>query len=115
MNKSAKYFLLLFLIFILLIIVYKYKQYILDKNFNLIVNTSCNLNEENCFISDCKPESDSDCKLTPYKKVIISAKIAPACLGEHNCIDFLCKDKTACSLIYCSNETLEEGEICANQ
>ena len=113
MKSSEKYFIFIFLVIILSIILYRFKDYIIDRNFDLIVNTKCSEGEKNCFKSDCTP--GPDCDETPYKKVQISSNGAPKCLEEHTCENFTCNENyKKCSITYCSNETLSDGEVCVD-
>lgn len=112
MNKNTKFFLVVLLVLILIVVGYRYKQYYLDRNFLIEVNTVCDIESENCFVADCSIEEDPDCDDTPYKKVKILANEAPACLEEHTCEVFSCEEKENCSVIYCSDESLEDGERC---
>lgn len=110
MTKSAKIFIFFILILFLVVAGERYLEYIHNKNFEILVNTSCQLGEQGCFVADC--EAGPDCDQTPYKKVSILAKEAPKCLGEHTCENFTCSGLESCEITYCSEETLEDGEKC---
>ena len=113
MDKAPKGFLFLILLITLIVVFYRYQQYVVDKNFILNVNTVCDPNIENCFTADCLPGTDSECDTTPYKKVKILDRYAPKCLEEHNCSSFSCeKYNSNCYVTYCSPDTLENGEKC---
>ena len=114
MNKKTKYFIYFAILITLVVIFYGYQQYIVDKNFLIDVNTVCNPKTENCFVSDCSPKTDSECDITPYKKIEVLDIYAPKCLEEHNCSVFSCdnKNESDCSVTYCSSDTLEDGEKC---
>ncbi len=106
---SKKYFLILVAISFLIIVGYRYKQYIIDKNFIIETISSCDKNTENCFNPS---EEISD---VPYKKIRIVAKFTPNCLEEHTCEVFSCSMvKGFCEVTYCSKDTVAEGESCVN-
>ena len=110
---SSNFFIPFFLIIIVVICAYRYNDYVVNKNFLLVVNTSCNTYENGrCFVSDC--QGSSDCDITPYKKITIYAKVAPVCLGEHSCQNFSCTNTNNCKTEYCLTENVSEGEICSN-
>ena len=85
------------------IIVYRYDQYIIKKNYLLDVAVACDPAIENCFSAE-----DAE----PYKKVQMLASEAPICLQEHSCEDFKCTAGTSCVITLCSADTLAEGESC---
>jgi hypothetical protein len=89
----------------------RYYSYIIKKDYLLEANTTCDTATGDCFVADCNSD-DPDCDLAPYKKVEIVANEAPKCLEEHTCETFSCEGLEECSLTYCSDETIEEGERC---
>ena len=114
MNKKKGHLFVLLLVGLIVVVGMRYKQYIFDRHFQLKVSAVCNPETEKCFVSDCLPESDQECDTTPYKKVEIIDSFAPTCLEEHTCEYFSC-DKISsdkCSVTYCSQDVLEEGEVC---
>jgi hypothetical protein len=112
MFRDTKYFILFLVLILLLVAGYRYKKYIIDKDFIINVSTACNISTERCFIADCSPNDDSECDVTPYKKVEILAAVASACLGEHTCENFSCESSENCNITYCSEENLDVGEKC---
>jgi hypothetical protein len=113
MNRRAKYFLYFIVLITCVVVFYRYQQYVVNKNFVLKVNTVCDTNTESCFVADCSPENDTECDVTPYKKVEILDAYAPKCLEEHNCPAFSCENsEDKCSVSYCSSDITESGEKC---
>lgn len=110
MDKNTKYVLGTILILFSLLVIYRYYQNFILKNFIIDVNTSCNPNVESCFATEC--EEGAECTIDPYKKVSILSKSAPKCLEEHSCQEFTCTNLNNCQITYCSDETLSDGEIC---
>jgi hypothetical protein len=113
MNKNPANLLILIILVLLAVIVYRYDQYILKKNFLLNIAANCDPSIESCFVVNCSPEEDEECDQTPYKKIEILASEAPMCLQEHSCDSFECESGTSCVAVYCSENTLEEWEVCS--
>ena len=103
----------LFSIAILIVIGYRFDQYVLQKNYRVDAHTVCDPKTERCFAADCSSGSDPECDPTPYKKVQVRAAEAPACLLENNCDSFSCTT-SSCKTLYCDDSTLEDGEVCTS-
>lgn len=114
MNKDTKFFIFGIIVLMMIIGAIRYDQYVIQRNFILDVNTSCDPTTESCFVWDCDPKTDEECDQTPYKKVEILEREAPKCLEEHECENFTCEGKDSCTVTYCSEDTIveEEGEVC---
>jgi hypothetical protein len=110
MNNPLKYFFIVTLIFIFCIIGYRYYDYVYKQNFILSVSVTCDPAIHSCFVWDCGEEEG--CDATPYEKIEILAYQAPQCLEEHNCESFSCTGLESCTVTYCSEDTLSEGEKC---
>lgn len=95
----------------LIVIGYRYQQYLLTKNYTLEINTICNPRAERCFKLD-GADSSVDPESASYKKVDILAQYAPACLEEHTCTDFSCAGISQCTITYCATDTIVDGESC---
>ena len=112
MFKKVNWFIVLILFLLVTVVGYRFYQYKILRNFLLEVNTVCNPEVEECFVMDCV-EGELDCDTSPYKKVEILAHDAPVCLEEHMCESFSCPSySNQCVVVYCSEETLLDGEIC---
>jgi hypothetical protein len=107
---STRYFLAISLTAVLAIIGYRYYQYVIERDFIVVANVSCDPAAESCFVADCDPE-DSECDASPYKKIELVSAEAPHCIEEHTCEDFSCTSDS-CSVTECSEDTVEEGETC---
>lgn len=115
--RGNYWWLLFSLAFLLLVIVagYRYEQYVMARNFTFFANTACDSSLHDCFIADCSPEEDGlGCPNGPYAKVELSASDAPKCLSEHSCKSFSCDGLEDCEITYCSEDILDEGEICSS-
>lgn len=93
------------------IIGYRFDQYFVRHNYLVDADVPCNPATERCFVADCTPENDLGCDTSPYKKVEIRASNAPTCLEEHTCSSFQCAGP-ACTVTYCSDDALSDGEVC---
>ncbi len=114
MEKTQKYWLALFAIIVISVIGYRYYDYVVQRNFLLEVNVTCDPATDTCFVMDCVPAEDPFCDITPYKKVELLASEAPACLEEHACEAFSCGASESCTETFCSDDTREEWEICTD-
>jgi hypothetical protein len=100
------------LVAVVLVIVFKYEQFFVYKDYELYVNVNCDPSSEECFAVDCSID-DPECDQTPYKKVALMANSAPACLLNRTCLDFQCSEVgERCVTNYCSEDSIEEGEKC---
>ena len=95
------------------VIGFRYHEYVVNRHYIINVNTACDSSVEKCFISDCSPAEDLGCPNGPYKKIEIRNADAPKCLEEHQCTNFLCGTIESCKATYCSEESLDAGESCA--
>lgn len=112
MKKGPVPLLIIFLLVILGIFAYRYDQYLLKQNYLIDAQVPCDPSQEQCFAVDCS-DDDPECDTTPYKKVEMLAAEAPACLVEEGCEAFSCSTES-CQITFCSDDTLEDGEVCAS-
>ena len=115
--SGRKKFILFFVFvafFVLFVYASNFVRYFALKNYDLYTFTSCNPDVHSCFVTD--PDFTGFVfYVAPYAKVEIPASIAPACLDEHTCENFSCDGRgEGCVITYCSEDVLEEGEICTN-
>lgn len=110
-RKNPIYLLVLIIVALIIVIVYRYDQYVIKDNFILTAAVVCDPSNEGCFVADCDA-TDPACDVTPYKKVSILASEALECVQEHSCETFQCVPGTSCKITYCSEASLEDGEIC---
>lgn len=110
-RKNPVYLLVIIITALIIVIVYRYDQYVIRDNFVLTAAVVCDFSTEKCFVADCDTE-DPLCDARPYKKVSILASEAPECVQEHSCEMFQCAPGTSCEITYCSESSLEDGEIC---
>jgi hypothetical protein len=99
-------------VFILCVIIFRYYDYVIQRNFVMDVNAPCDTSTEQCFAVDCSPAEKPDCPDGPYKKIKIKNADAPRCLENHQCKFFSCGDIVSCTTTYCSSNSLTEGESC---
>lgn len=110
--KINNYALTYFFLFALTVVCgYRFYDYVLKKNYAVIVHTSCDPSINKCFFSDCKPEVVG-CDVGPFEKVEIRAFNAPTCLLEHTCGSFTCANRDQCIITFCNDNNINEGESC---
>jgi hypothetical protein len=117
MDKKGKIILISTFVIIFAVFGFKYKQFFLDKDFLFMAQVNCDPATEQCFRVICDGECDNSSKFifndgSPYKYIELPARNVPQCLVETTCPDFECKESDDCSITYCSEETLEDGEEC---
>lgn len=86
----------------------------IKKDFDFIVETSCDTNKEECFVRDCtNPEDCPPNGLEVFKRYNVNAKDFQYCDNE-DCL-YACESKTiSCEIVSCIEDPLM-GESCSNQ
>jgi hypothetical protein len=112
MNRSTVPVLSVIVLLLLILIGYRYNNYILHKDFIIDATAPC-ITGGTCFMADCAP-GDASCDPTPYVKVSLPAAEAPECLVNNDCDQFSCEGLQGCQIIYCSQDVLDDGETCAD-
>ena len=104
----------MFIALLLSAIVWKYSVYFLERDFLVTDHIPCDPAMESCFAQDCDPV-DTECDQEPYKRIEKSAAYINLCPNyqQDQCPTLTCEiDEPDCTLTLCSDETLEEGEVC---
>ncbi len=102
-----------FLLLLLVTSAWKYKVYVLDRDFLITDTIPCDPRTKSCFVHECI--NSDECASEPYQKITIQANELPVCdkFRENECPIPTCKlGSTTCSISYCSENTLEAGETC---
>jgi hypothetical protein len=97
------------------IVVYRYDQYVLNRQYLVDAAAPCDPALNSCFVADCSPDEDPSCDTTPYEKVELPGALAPGCLLENSCEAFTCTADNDCVITYCAAEDTEDGEICTTE
>ena len=97
-----------------LVIASRFFEYQVTKDFLIYTTISCEPSSHNCFVWDCSPEDDIECDTSPYAKIQIPMRNTSKCLLEHSCAEneFVCREENECTLTYCLDDELVEGEVC---
>lgn len=111
MKTQNNIYILLFL-FLIIVIAVTFMHYVVRKNFLIYTTIPCDENEHSCFIYDCSGSLTNECDEAPFKKIAVPAKDVPVCFLEHTCSSSECSTTQGCVQTFCSNENLEEGEVC---
>lgn len=107
--KGTYIFLSLIVSMILIAALASYVRYVHSKLFTIMADVPCEITEPGeCFRDD----TAVDASPAPYKKVYVRAADAPVCLEEHTCAHFSCATIASCRVVFCSPDTLTEGEAC---
>lgn len=83
-NKEVNYFLVFVALSVISVFVSAFYNFYINKNYDFMVETSCDPKKEVCFYRDCGSE-DSECSPNNffyYKKYTISAKDFSICENE---------------------------------
>jgi hypothetical protein len=112
MSVTSKIFLALVFVAVTATGAYKYREFVLDKDYTLLITVGCDPSREQCFEMDCEEGVDG-CDTTPYKKASVLASVAPQCALQGYCENFECSSDGNCEVTYCSSDTVEEGERCS--
>lgn len=109
-NKNKILFVLL--IFVTCIALFlNFKKYILDKDYILYMHIPCTETGE-CFLVEDALD-DEIFNDDPYLKMYRNNQQVEYCVETGTCDEFVCGiDETDCEIIKCSEETIEEDEIC---
>jgi hypothetical protein len=112
MKNGSALIIVVFLILLTAASFWKYKVYVLERDFTIDSQVSCDVETESCFVQICE---DDDCEIEPYKKISINAGDLPICdeYSEEDCPEPVCPaDSQNCMVSFCTSENLEEGEEC---
>jgi len=94
---------------------HNFYRYFMVRDYIVYSHTSCDPAYYSCF-SMIDATGDPTANNEFYSKVTTDAAHAPKCLDEQNCKQFGCgRDSVGCKVLYCSEETLEDGEVCTIQ
>jgi hypothetical protein len=89
----------------------RYYEFEVAHQFLIETNLACDVTSQSCFTMDCDA-NDPECDSSPYEKVEMAAYNAPSCAKEHTCESFSCEGRSGCTITFCSEDTLDEGETC---
>lgn len=99
------------LLFLFVIFICFYFFYI-KKDFDFIIETSCDINKEQCFIRDCtNPDDCPPNGLEEFKRYTLNANDFKYCENE-DCLDVCENQQINCNLIQCKEDE-EYGETCS--
>ena len=113
MDAKSKILIGLFILFVIAAGVWKYHSFFVERDFVIYTWVSCDTTTESCFAMECE-EGDEECDDWAYKKMEIPASETPYCdpYVDEECPEPVCEVGSDCIEILCSEETLEEGEMC---
>lgn len=100
---------------IILVVGSRFYDYYILKYIILSVYAPCDITTQKCFIAKDDASLYFDFQNQPYKKIEVLEYNAPICLQEHTCDFFTCNDIQNCTEVLCSDDTLEDGEMCTDE
>lgn len=84
-------------------------KYVIRHDYFVYLNPPCDPGGEfTCFVYEEEGETSE-----PYLKLYRKAHEVQACHETGECDPYACRDEEECALITCDQESLEEGESCA--
>lgn len=114
MDTKSKILIGLFILLVIGASVWKYKVFVVDRDFVIYNNIACDPYTEACFVYVCE-EGDEECDDTPFKKIEKNAQFADLCdiASGEECSGLICEsNEEGCMIVTCSEEALEDGEQC---
>lgn len=119
-KKSKIFFSIFFSVAIIIVVVAFFKFYIL-KDFYIKLEVPCDPETEKCFITECDPQSDSQCPENPdervsyYKLINKKANLLPACdSSDPDCPPIVCSAGEDCQETLCDEATKTKDEECSD-
>ena len=115
MDTKSKLLVAAFIVIVAAAIFWKYDTFVTQRDFLVHDQVSCDPSTESCFSYDCD-EGDEECDAEPFKKIRKSARNIPLCPNyTGGCPELAClPGEEECEVTYCSDEDLEEDEICVS-
>lgn len=108
---KENYFLILIFISIIVVVILSFYNFYIKKNFDFIVETSCNPDIEECTYRDCTNRDDCPPnQLSTFKRYVLKANDFLKCPNE-DCKELCEKGEIKCELLSCE-EDLEYREYC---
>ena len=111
MDRASKYLIWGFVLIFIAVAYHGYRVFFVERDFIINGTTECDPAFESCF-AWCEEECEEDY----YKKITKKSSNIAVCneLFEE-CESLVCEPgERGCKIIYCSEETVEESEICTN-
>lgn len=108
MKNKDKIILLTLLALIAFSLSLGFKKYVIDKDYYVFMHTPCVTEDSTCFSFEDEETGESELYLKVYRK----AYKVEQCMNE-GCDPYACNvDEVGCLTITCSEEDLDEGEVC---
>jgi len=114
MDKKSKILMWVFIIALIISVGVTYYRYVIQRDYLIFAHAPCDPKTESCFYYECE-EDDLECEIEYYKKIEKKAFNIELCDSEDpECQPLVCKEGEAdCEITSCSEENLEEGELCS--
>ena len=113
-GEKNNWFLWIISISCLALMLYSFYTFYYKKNYNFVVEVTCDTTKETCFQRDCSnPDNCPPNKLSDFKRYIIKASDFNMCKNE-DCATVCESGIIKCEPIKCV-ENLDDGESCSVQ
>ncbi|NQV88000.1 MAG: hypothetical protein HQ402_00400 [Parcubacteria group bacterium] len=114
MDKKSKILLAVILLVALVAIGYTFYRYVIEEDYLITADASCDPETESCFYIPCE---DSDCStnIDYYKVVTKKAFNVSLCdPADSSCDALVCKSgEIDCTVTYCTPDNISDGEECS--
>lgn len=89
-------------------------RYLAYSNGDYLITASvpCDAAGSSCFVAESGEGIEVGCDGVPYARATLAAREAPACLEEHSCATFSCEGRQTCTVAFCSDDVVGDGERC---
>lgn len=114
MKKNSKWLLFVFAALLVSAIAWKYSVYLIERDFFITDHIPCDPALDSCFVQECDA-ANMDCDPEPYKRIEKNATNITLCPNylTDQCPALTCEaNEPDCAVTLCSEETMEEGEVC---
>ncbi len=117
MDKKSKILIIIFFLLLIGTVSFTFYKYGIKKDYLIYGFSSCDPISESCFYYPCE-EEDNSCnpeEIEYYKKVEKKASKIELCdTNNEGCNPLNCELREKdCTEIFCSEDSLEEGEACS--
>jgi len=106
-KRHPNYFLVFVFLSLFLVVFSAFYNLYFKKDYDFLVETSCDNSIENCFYRDCSVEECPPNNLSLYKQYHMRAYDFEKCENE-DCTN-LCTTTNLCTQVLCSEQDIEEG------
>lgn len=123
---ANRIFYTILVLLILISVSMTFVKIVIQKDYQIVAETSCNPETEKCFVYTCDPADDETCPVEESERVsyykMVSKKAANIATCEATAEKIGCNeelsctpDEVSCSYTLCDPDNLKEGEVCSGE